>query len=81
MFGQRRLMAWLRANVISGRTAFELRDLLKAELDNFRGEAAMADDQAFLLLSEEQVSAVPAESRGRRRIRLQPGSFLFQSNS
>jgi serine phosphatase RsbU (regulator of sigma subunit)/anti-sigma regulatory factor (Ser/Thr protein kinase) len=81
MFGQRRLMAWLRANVVSGRTAFELRDLLKAELDNFRGEAAMADDQAFLVLSEEHVSATPAENRGRRRIRLQPGSFLFQSNS
>jgi serine phosphatase RsbU (regulator of sigma subunit)/anti-sigma regulatory factor (Ser/Thr protein kinase) len=81
MFGQRRLMAWLRANVVSGRSASEIRDLLKAELDNFRGEAAMADDQAFLVLSEEQGGHSPSENRGKRRIRLQPGSFLFQSNS
>ncbi len=81
MFGQRRLMAWLRANVVAGRSAFDLRDLLKVELDHFRGEAAMADDQAFLLLSEEVANTVPSENRGKRRIRLQPGSFLFQPNS
>jgi sigma-B regulation protein RsbU (phosphoserine phosphatase) len=81
MFGQRRLMSRLRSNVVSGRSAADIRDLLKAELDSFRGDTAMADDQAFLVLSEEHASPMPADSRGKRRIRLQPGSFLFEANS
>jgi serine phosphatase RsbU (regulator of sigma subunit)/anti-sigma regulatory factor (Ser/Thr protein kinase) len=81
MFGQRRLMNWLKSNVVAGRSAAELCDMLKVELDAFRGDAPMADDQAFLVLCEDQVSYAPADSRAKRRIRLQPGSFLFQSNA
>jgi phosphoserine phosphatase RsbU/P len=80
-FGQRRLMAWLRANAVPGRSAAELRDSLTAELEKFRGEAAMADDQAFLLLMEEEVGAAEVPANSRRRIRIQHGSFLFPGNS
>jgi serine phosphatase RsbU (regulator of sigma subunit) len=80
-FGQRRLMAWLRTNAIPGRSAAELRDSLSAELERFRGGAAMADDQAFLLLMEEEERAAEPPANGRRRIRIQQGSFLFPGNS
>jgi serine phosphatase RsbU (regulator of sigma subunit) len=79
-FGQRRLMAWMRANVTPSRNVAELRDLLMAELGRFRGETAMADDQAFLLLSEDRVGSFPAAGIGRRRIPSQRGSFLFPTN-
>ena len=80
-FGQRRLMAWLRANALPGMSAGELRDSLTAELERFRGGAAMADDQAFLLLMEEDVGANEPLANGGRRIRIQQGSFLFPGNS
>jgi serine phosphatase RsbU (regulator of sigma subunit)/anti-sigma regulatory factor (Ser/Thr protein kinase) len=81
MFGQRRLMEWMRANAIQGRTSNELRDRLTAELARFRGEAALVDDQAFLLLAEEFVGAAPADGTGQRRIRFKRGSFLFPANA
>lgn len=55
MFGQARLMEWLHVNAVAGRTADELRIRLAADLNRFRGSAAMADDQAFLLLAEQGV--------------------------
>ena len=57
MFGQQRLMAWLRVNSLPGRRAGELRDRLATELNRFRDGATMADDQAFLLLVEETAGA------------------------
>jgi hypothetical protein len=80
-FGQRRLMAWLRANAVPGRSASELRDSLTEELERFRGGAAMADDQAFLLLMEEEIRESEPQVNSRRRIRIQQGSFLFPGNS
>jgi hypothetical protein len=81
MFGQRRLMAWMRANVSQGRSATELRDLLAAEMERFRGETTLTDDQAFLLLSEEGDGDVPAAGLARRRIPFQRGSFLFPATA
>lgn len=81
LFGQRRLMAWMRANVTPGRGATELRELLAAELNRFRGETPLADDQAFLLLSEEKVGSALRAGIGRRRIPFQRGSFLFTANN
>jgi serine phosphatase RsbU (regulator of sigma subunit)/anti-sigma regulatory factor (Ser/Thr protein kinase) len=53
MYGQKRLMAWMRANATPTRKASEIRDLLVIEMERFRGSAEMSDDQAFLVLSEE----------------------------
>jgi anti-sigma regulatory factor (Ser/Thr protein kinase) len=64
MFGQERLMAWLRDNSLPGRSATELRGRLLSELNQFRGGNAMADDQTFLLLAEES-SAPPRHARPR----------------
>lgn len=80
MFGQRRLMAWLRANVIPGRSVNDLRDLLIEELRGFRGDVPMTDDQAFLLLSDDGDGSSPVPGAGRRRIASQRGSFLFPSH-
>ena len=52
-FGQRRLVGWLQEHSRGGQTAEVLRDQLTAELTRFRGAADMADDQAFLLMTEE----------------------------
>jgi serine phosphatase RsbU (regulator of sigma subunit)/anti-sigma regulatory factor (Ser/Thr protein kinase) len=79
-YGQRRLTAWLRANAIPGRNANELRDRLATELNRFRGDALMDDDQAFLLLTEEGTGAERKPPRSTKRIRLRRGSFLFPSN-
>jgi anti-sigma regulatory factor (Ser/Thr protein kinase) len=81
IFGQRRLMAWMRGNATPGRSAATLRDLLIAELNRFRGEAPLTDDQAFLLLSEERVGAFPPSTIGRRRIPFERGSFVFPVNN
>jgi serine phosphatase RsbU (regulator of sigma subunit)/anti-sigma regulatory factor (Ser/Thr protein kinase) len=79
-YGQRRLTAWLRANAIPGRNATELRDRLATELNWFRGDALMDDDQAFLLLTEEGTGAKRKPPKSTKRIRLRRGSFLFPSN-
>jgi hypothetical protein len=60
-FGQDRLAGWLGANHGRGRSATELRGRLAAELTRYRGETAMVDDQAFLLLTEECAEAEPGE--------------------
>jgi hypothetical protein len=75
-FSQRRLRGWLGANLIPGRPATEVRDLLTTELNRFRGGAAMTDDQAFLLLMEEGGSA-PKPARSGSRVQFTRGSFLF----
>lgn len=73
-FGQRRLMGWLSANAIAGHTAPELRDRLVSELNRYRGDAEMDDDQAFLLLTEAHVTA---DRTTAPRLQFQSGSFLF----
>jgi serine phosphatase RsbU (regulator of sigma subunit)/anti-sigma regulatory factor (Ser/Thr protein kinase) len=79
VYGQRRLKSWLRDNAVPGRNATDIRDRLATELNRFRGEAVMQDDQAFLLLTEEgRAHSKPAP---KRRIHLRHGSFLFPSNS
>lgn len=52
-YGQRRLIHWLQEHSRAGQRAEVLRDQLTAELTRFRGAADMADDQAFLLMTEE----------------------------
>ncbi len=75
-FGQRRLLDWLQVNARAGHSAPELRDGLSLELNRFRGEALMADDQAFLLLTEDEMGkardleAIPEYLRGKRGFRL-----------
>jgi anti-sigma regulatory factor (Ser/Thr protein kinase) len=81
MYGHQRLIEWLKSNAIPGRTATEIRDLLTAELVTYRGNAPMTDDQAFLVLAEETAGGAPTESRGRLRIHVQPGSFLFPTSA
>jgi serine phosphatase RsbU (regulator of sigma subunit)/anti-sigma regulatory factor (Ser/Thr protein kinase) len=81
MYGHPRLIAWMRSNAIPGRSAAELRDLLTAELVSYRANAEMTDDQAFLVLAEESAGAPPTETRGRLRIHVQPGSFLFPARA
>ncbi|MCX6954036.1 MAG: SpoIIE family protein phosphatase [Verrucomicrobia bacterium] len=73
-FGQRRLMGWLSANAVAGHSAAELRDRLATELNRFRGDADMDDDQAFLLLAEAHVNA---DRSTAPRLQFQRGSFLF----
>jgi len=53
MFGQDRLADWLRARAPLPASAEQLRDELTVELCRFRGDAALRDDQAFLILAEE----------------------------
>ncbi|MDE3084108.1 MAG: SpoIIE family protein phosphatase, partial [Verrucomicrobiota bacterium] len=59
MFGQARLMSWLRDRGQRPHTAEQLRDALAAELGRFRGGAPLLDDQAFLILAEEKSSPHP----------------------
>jgi serine phosphatase RsbU (regulator of sigma subunit)/anti-sigma regulatory factor (Ser/Thr protein kinase) len=73
-FGAHRLKAWLRTQTDPGRTATELRDCLATDLNRFRGDAVMDDDQAFLLLTEEQSGASLGAARPVQHSR---GSFLF----
>src|SRR6185436_1905529 len=76
-FGQKRLMGWLSANAIAGHPAAELRDRLATELNRFRGNAAMDDDQAFLLLTEASTGAARKDGSRGPSIQFQPGQFLF----
>ncbi|HWA10529.1 MAG TPA: SpoIIE family protein phosphatase [Opitutaceae bacterium] len=65
-YGERRLTAWLQANSQDAdHHAGDLRDRLASELARYRGDAVMADDQAFLVLSEEECAAPrAAEAEG-----------------
>lgn len=60
-FGQQRLKKWFRDNHGRGRSATALRGHLVSELNRYRGDTAMSDDQAFLLLAE-QVAELAAVS-------------------
>ena len=80
-YGERRLTAWLKANAIPGRNATELRDRLATELNRFRGDALMDDDQAFLLMTEESSGDVRRKPATSRRIQLRRGSFLFPASA
>jgi len=80
-YGQRRLMAWLKAHTIPGRNATEMRDRLATELNRFRGDSAMADDQAFLLLVEEAAGAAGPASTSETRTRLRRTASPFFANS
>jgi serine phosphatase RsbU (regulator of sigma subunit)/anti-sigma regulatory factor (Ser/Thr protein kinase) len=80
-FGQRRLRSWMSAHFVPGRPATEVRDRLTKELNRFRGDAPMTDDQAFLLLTEEGEDAPPFAVSRASRVQLERGSFLFSSPS
>ena len=80
-YGQTRLKTWLRLNAIPGRSATEVRDLLATELNRFRGDADMSDDQAFLILVEEGAGVARIVPAGRRRVRLRRGAFLFPTTA
>jgi serine phosphatase RsbU (regulator of sigma subunit) len=74
LFGQRRLMSWLHSNALAGHRASDLRDRLATELHRFRGTAEMVDDQAFLLLTEENLDPNGAD---KLRSRAGRASFMF----
>lgn len=80
MFGQKRLMGWLAANAVDGLTATELRNRLTADLNRFRGGAAMTDDQAFLLLTEAHASPVRIADLGGRHGHSHSGAFLLPTH-
>ena len=80
-YGQTRLKTWLRLNAIPGRSATEVRDLLATELNRFRGDADMSDDQAFLILVEEGAGVARIVPAVRRRVRLRRGAFLFPTTA
>jgi hypothetical protein len=73
-------MSWLRSHSIPGRKATELRDRLATELNRYRGDTVMDDDQAFLVLAEEGVAKRSAP-RGSRLTRPHHGSFLFPAEA
>ena len=81
LFGQHRLMGWLSANAIAGHSSTELRDRLATELNRFRGDAEMDDDQAFLLLTEAAAGAPRSATSRGPRLQFQRGSFLFPASS
>ncbi len=56
MFGQERLIEWMRGRAVNPAPAESLRDELVAELTRFRGGAPLRDDQAFLLLAEDPLA-------------------------
>jgi sigma-B regulation protein RsbU (phosphoserine phosphatase) len=80
-FGQRRLQAWLQEHTRAGHSATELRDRLAAELNRFRGDALMADDQAFLVMTEEDLAAVNLDEAEMSRPHHQHGSLLLQATA
>jgi hypothetical protein len=73
-------MGWLSANAVAGHPAAELRDRLTTELNRFRGNAPMDDDQAFLLLTEARVGAPRVTDSRGPRLQFQHGSFLFPAH-
>jgi serine phosphatase RsbU (regulator of sigma subunit) len=79
-YGQKKLKCWLRTHASTSLKAAELRDRLATELNRFRGDTAMDDDQAFLVLTEEGGSK-HAAPRGARHTRPHHGSFLFPAEA
>jgi len=80
-FGQQRLMGWLSANAIARHPAAELRDRLATELNRFRGNAPMDDDQAFLLLTEARIGGAHTNGDRGPKLQFQRGSFLSPAGS
>jgi phosphoserine phosphatase RsbU/P len=52
LFGQERLIEWLRQSPSSQRTAEELKENLVAELTKFQANTSLKDDQTFLIMAE-----------------------------
>ena len=52
LFGQERLIEWLRQSPLSQRTAEELKENLVAELTRFQANTSLKDDQTFLIMAE-----------------------------
>jgi serine phosphatase RsbU (regulator of sigma subunit) len=80
-YGKRRLKSWLFANSDPGTRAPEQRDRLVAELNRFRGDTVMDDDQAFLLLTEDRVAVPRAATPGAKRSRQSASPLLSPANS
>jgi serine phosphatase RsbU (regulator of sigma subunit)/anti-sigma regulatory factor (Ser/Thr protein kinase) len=59
MFGQDRLLDWLRAHLGESADASAVRDALGAELERFCHGEPLRDDQAFIVLREQQPSPPP----------------------
>lgn len=72
MFGQERVLGWLDTNAFDGHSAPVLRDRLAGELNRFRGNTPMTDDQSFLLLNEARSRPLRSGESGARRLRVQP---------
>jgi serine phosphatase RsbU (regulator of sigma subunit)/anti-sigma regulatory factor (Ser/Thr protein kinase) len=80
-YGKRRLKSWLFANSDPGTRAPEQRDRLVTELNRFRGDTVMDDDQAFLLLTEDRVAVPRAATPGAKRSRQSASPLLSPANS
>jgi len=52
LFGQERLMEWLKQTTTRPRKAEDLRDELVAELWRFQANTSLKDDQTFLIMAE-----------------------------
>jgi serine phosphatase RsbU (regulator of sigma subunit)/anti-sigma regulatory factor (Ser/Thr protein kinase) len=52
LFGQERLIEWLRQSAAQQRTAEELKEHLVTELVKFQENTSLKDDQTFLIMSE-----------------------------
>ena len=52
LFGQERLMEWLKQTTTHPRKAEELKDELAAELVKFQSNTSLKDDQTFLIMAE-----------------------------
>ncbi len=52
LFGQERLIEWLRQSALSQHTAEELKESLVAELTKFQANTSLKDDQTFLIMAE-----------------------------
>jgi serine phosphatase RsbU (regulator of sigma subunit) len=80
-YGKRRLKSWLLSNSDPGTNAPEQRDRLVAELNRYRGDTAMDDDQAFLLLTEDRAAGTRAATPGGKRSRQSASPLLSPANS
>jgi serine phosphatase RsbU (regulator of sigma subunit)/anti-sigma regulatory factor (Ser/Thr protein kinase) len=80
-YGQQRLKAWMQKEMIPGRSATDMRDRLASELNRFRGDTEMDDDQAFLLLTEDLAGGSRRPASIEKPCKLRRGTFLFPANS
>jgi serine phosphatase RsbU (regulator of sigma subunit)/anti-sigma regulatory factor (Ser/Thr protein kinase) len=80
-YGQQRLNEWMQEQTIPGRSAMELRDRLASDLNLFRGDAEMDDDQAFLLLTEDQDGSAKRPFAAPHHFKLRHSPALFPLSS